>query len=111
MALKLRPLSDKIVVLPDDETKLSAGGLHLPHRANERPQVGRVIAVGPGKYNVAAPNQREDMPFEEGQRVFFGRYSGTELEIESPHRVVYIVLSALDVLAILDDDDDEAPTS
>jgi chaperonin GroES len=96
-AVNIRPLEDKIVVTLDDQEQTTASGLVIPDTAKEKPQQGKVVAVGPGKRS----EQTGDvipMDVEEGQNVLFSKYGGTEVKIDGNE---YLILSARDVLAIV----------
>ncbi len=121
MPLKLRPLSNRVVVLPDEREEQTESGLHVPSTAKEQPQTGKVVAIGPGymsefpvhRYTTGSPElskyelentgfERMPMSLGVGDRIFFGKYSGTELQIEHDK---FIVLRETDVLAIMVEDE------
>ncbi len=77
---KIRPLDDRVVVEPMDAEEITAGGIVLPDSAKEKPQRGTVIAVGPGK--LLESGQRSTLSVSVGDHVLFGKYGGTEVEIE-----------------------------
>jgi len=81
---RLRPLGDRAVVKPDDERSQSHGGIILPDNLKEKEPVrtGRVLRVGPGFRNIDDPTKREPVEAKEGDHVIFGRYSGTEVEVD-----------------------------
>jgi chaperonin GroES len=94
--MNLKPLGDRIVVKPEEETESrTASGLVIPDTAKEKPQLGKVMAVGPGEYK---DGERVPLDVEEGDTVFYSKYGGTEVKVEG---VDYLILSARDVLAIL----------
>lgn len=94
--MKLNPLGDRIVVKPkDDEETLTSSGLVIPDTAKEKPQLGDVLAVGPGEYK---DGERVPMDVSVGDVVFYSKYGGTEVKYEGDD---YLILSARDVLAIL----------
>ncbi len=95
MAIKIRPLKDRIVVRPVEEETRTAGGIYLPDTAKERPQKGEVIAVGPGKF-IESKGDRVPIPLKTGDKVFFGKYAGTEIRIDGDE---YKILEVKDVLA------------
>jgi chaperonin GroES len=95
--VKVQPLADRIVVEPLEETEEMRGGLYIPDTAKEKPQQGTVIAVGPGR--VSEEGERIPVELEEGQRVLYGKYSGTEVTIEG-HDLLIIKESY--VLAVID---------
>src|SRR5438270_3180051 len=79
--LKIRPLEDRVVVEPLEEEEKTAGGILLPDTAREKPQRGRVLAVGPGK--VSDDGKRQPMSVAVGDEVLYGRYAGNEVEVGS----------------------------
>ncbi len=96
--MKLKPLGDRIVVQPkeDDEAR-TASGLVIPDTAKEKPQLGEVLAVGPGNWNEDG-DERVPLDVSVGDLVFYSKYGGTEVKYEGDD---YLILSARDVLAIL----------
>jgi chaperonin GroES len=78
--VKVQPLADRVVVEPLEETEEMRGGLYIPDTAKEKPQQGTVIAVGPGR--VSDEGERLPVELEEGQRILYGKYSGTEVNID-----------------------------
>jgi chaperonin GroES len=77
--LKIRPLEDRVVVEPLEASDKTAGGILLPDTAKEKPQRGRVLAVGPGK--LRDDGQRSPLAVAVGDEVVYGRYSGNEIEV------------------------------
>jgi chaperonin GroES len=77
---KIRPLDDRVVVEPMDAEEMTAGGIVLPDTAKEKPQRGTVIAVGPGK--LLESGQRSSLSVSVGDQVLFGKYGGTEIEVD-----------------------------
>jgi chaperonin GroES len=94
---KLRPLHDRILVKRIEEEEVRRGGIIIPDTAKEKPQEGKVIAVGTGK--VTEDGKRIPMDVKAGDRVLFGKYSGSEVKIDD---VEYLILREEDVLGILD---------
>jgi chaperonin GroES len=94
--LKIRPLDDRVVVEPFEAEEVTSGGIVLPDSAREKPQQGQVIAVGPGKL-LEKTGERGQMSLKLGDRVFYGKYSGTEIEINGED---YVILRESDVLAV-----------
>lgn len=78
--MKLKPLDDRIVVRPLDAEERTAGGIVLPDSAKEKPQRGKVIAVGPGR--LLETGDRCAVEVEIGDEVLFGKYGGTDIEVE-----------------------------
>jgi chaperonin GroES len=92
----LKPLGDRIVVLPADRETVTASGILLPDTAKEKPQEGTVIAVGPGK--LLDTGDRVPPEIEQGARVLYSKYSGTEFKLDDKE---YLILSERDVLAVI----------
>jgi chaperonin GroES len=80
ISLKIRPLDDRVVVEPLEAEEVTAGGILLPDSAKQRPQRGRVLAVGPGKLN--DNGQRAALAVQKGDEVIYGRYSGSDIEVD-----------------------------
>jgi chaperonin GroES len=95
--MKLRPIGDKIIVEPEKEEEKTKSGIVLPDTAKEKPQKGKVIAVGPGK--VLDNGQRSPMEVKVGDTVIYSKYAGTEVKIEDKE---YLILSDRDILAIIE---------
>ena len=93
--MNLKPLDDRIVVKPNEAEKTTASGLVIPDTAKEKPQQGKVLAVGPGK---RAENSGELIPLgiDVGQTVLYSKYGGTEVTIDGDE---LLILSSRDVLA------------
>ena len=94
--IKIQPLEDRVVILPDDETANMRGGLYIPDTAKEKPTQGEVIAAGPGRFE---KGERIKMDLAAGDRVIYGKYSGTPFQLEDGTEV--IIIKASDVLAKL----------
>ncbi|RMF85848.1 MAG: co-chaperone GroES [Planctomycetota bacterium] len=94
--VKIRPLDDRVVVEPFEAEEVTSGGIVLPDTAREKPQQGKVIAVGEGKL-IEKTGQRGKMSLKVGDRVFYGKYSGTEIELNGKE---YVILRESDVLAV-----------
>jgi chaperonin GroES len=77
---KLRPLDDRVVVQPVEAEERTAGGIVLPDSAKEKPQRGKVVAVGPGK--LLDNGQRGQLSVAVGDEVIYGKYGGTDIEVE-----------------------------
>ena len=95
--MKVRPLHDRLIVKRIDEEDKTAGGIIIPDTAKEKPQEGRVIAVGPGKVN--KDGKVTPLDVEKGDRVLFSKYSGTEIKIDGEDR---LIMREDDILAIID---------
>jgi chaperonin GroES len=96
MAIKIKPLADRVVVQPIEETEQKKGSIIIPDTAKEKPQQGKIVAVGPGK--VSDEGKLIPMELKKGDVVLYGKYSGTEVTIESGE---YLILREGDVLAII----------
>ena len=94
--MKIKPLSDRILVIRVEEEKKTKGGILIPDTAKEKPQEGKVIAVGPGKMN--EKGERISMDVEKGDRVLFGKYSGNEIKIDG---VEHLIMREDDILGIV----------
>jgi chaperonin GroES len=94
--MKVRPLHDRLIVKRIDEEEKTAGGIIIPDTAKEKPQEGRVIAVGPGKVNEEGKVTPLDV--NKGDRVLFSKYAGTEIQLEG---VEHLIIREDDVLAVL----------
>ncbi|MGD2126179.1 MAG: co-chaperone GroES [Desulfobacteraceae bacterium] len=95
--MKVRPLNDRVVVLRIDEEEKTSGGIIIPDTAKEKPQEGKVVAVGSGKVN----DNGERMPLDvkAGERVLFGKYAGNEIDIDG---VEHLIMREDDILAIIE---------
>ena len=92
----IKPLGDRVVVKRIEEEPKTKGGIVLPDTAKEKPQKGKVIAVGTGR--VLKNGQRVPLEVKEGDIVVFAKYGGTEIEIDGEE---YVILSERDLLAVL----------
>jgi chaperonin GroES len=94
----IKPLEDRIVVSPLDAEQTTASGLVIPDTAKEKPQEGEVVAVGPGRFDDAG-SKRVPMDVKVGDVVLYSKYGGTEVKYAGEE---YLVLSARDVLAVIE---------
>jgi chaperonin GroES len=94
---KLRPLHDRILIKRVEEEEVRRGGIIIPDTAKEKPQEGKVIAVGTGK--VTDEGKKIPLDVKAGDRILFGKYSGSEVKIDDEE---YLILREEDVLGILD---------
>lgn len=94
--MKLKPLNDRVLVKRFEEGEEVRGGIVVPDTAKEKPQQGEVIAVGDGK--VLESGERLEMAVKKGDRVLFGKYSGSEVELNDEE---YLIMREDDVLGIL----------
>ena len=92
----VKPLSDRVVVRALEETEQMRGGLYIPDTAKEKPQQGEIVAVGPGKYD--ENGKRVPMDVKSGDKVLYGKYSGTEVTVEGEQ---LLILRESDVLAVI----------
>ncbi len=95
--MKVKPLNDRVLVLRMEEEEKTSGGIIIPDTAKEKPQEGKVIAVGPGKLN--DKGERIPMAVKENDRVLFGKYAGTDINIDG---VEHLILREEDILGILE---------
>ncbi|RMH17584.1 MAG: co-chaperone GroES [Gemmatimonadetes bacterium] len=95
-ATKIQPLADRVVVKALEEAEQMRGGLYIPDTAKEKPQQGEIIAVGPGK--LSEEGNRVPMDVEVGQKVLYGKYSGTEVTVDGEE---YLILREADILAVI----------
>src|SRR5687768_1440683 len=93
--IKIQPLADRVVVRPLEDTEEMRGGLYIPDTAKEKPQQGEIVAVGPGRFE---KGERVPLELRVGQRVLYGKYSGTEVTIEDEE---YLIIKESDVLAVI----------
>jgi len=96
MALNLKPLADWVVVEPIERDEVTASGIYVPETAKEKPQEGKVVAAGPGRRDESG--KRIEMDVQEGDRVLYAKYAGTEVKLQEKK---YLILKETDVLAIL----------
>src|SRR3954453_2294887 len=92
---KVAPLADRVVVKALEDTEQMRGGLFIPDTAKEKPQQGEIIAVGPGRYE---KNVRVPMELKVGDKVLYGKYSGSEVTIDAEQ---LLILRESDVLAVV----------
>ena len=87
MATSIKPLHDRLIIRRiDDASDKTAGGLYIPDTAKEKPQEGEVIAAGAGKYK--EDGSRQTLDVKEGDRVLFGKYSGSEIKIDGEELLI-----------------------
>ena len=95
--MKVKPLSDRVLVLRIDEDAKTSGGIIIPDTAKEKPQEGKVVAAGPGRLD--ENGKRIPMAVKKNDRILFGKYAGTEIQIEG---VEHIIMREDDILGILE---------
>lgn len=91
--VKVQPLEDRVVVIPSEEAESMRGGLYIPDTAKEKPTQGEVLAVGPGRIE---KGERVPMDLKVGDKVIYGKYSGTTITLEGEE---VVIIKASDVLA------------
>ena len=95
--MKIRPLNDRILVVRIGETEKTTGGIIIPDTAKEKPQEGKVVAVGPGKWD--DNGKRVPLEVKKGDRVLFGKYAGNEIKIDE---VEHLMMREDDILGIIE---------
>ena len=96
MSISLKPLGNRVVVEPIEQEEVTAGGIVLPETAKEKPQKGKVLAIGPGDRD--EDGKRIPMDVSEGDTVLFAKYSGTEIKVDGKK---LLILRETDLLAIV----------
>jgi chaperonin GroES len=94
--MNLKPLADRVVIKPSPAEEKTKGGIILPDTAKEKPVVGEVVAVGPGK--VADDGKKVAPEVKVGDKVLYGKYSGTEVTVEGTE---YLIMREADIFAIV----------
>jgi chaperonin GroES len=94
--MKMKPLADRVVIKPSPADEKSKGGIILPDTAKEKPVVGEIVAVGPGK--VTDDGKKIAMEVKVGDKVLYGKYSGTEVTVEGEE---YLIMREADIFAIV----------
>jgi chaperonin GroES len=95
--MKIRPLHDRVLVERIEEKEVRKGGIIIPDTAKEKPQEGKVVAAGTGK--VTEDGKRIPLDVKVGERILFGKYSGSEVKLDDKE---YLIMREEDILAILD---------
>lgn len=95
--MKIRPLQDRVIVKRIEEEEKTKGGIIIPDTAKEKPQEGRVIAVGKGK--ITEDGKVIPLDVKEGDRILFGKYAGTEIKIEGEE---HLIMREEDILGIVE---------
>ena len=96
-SVKVNPLADRVVVKALEESESMRGGLYIPDTAKEKPQQGEVVAVGEGKIDKDGTRQPPDV--KEGDRVLFGKYSGSEVKLDGEE---YLIMREDDILGVVE---------
>jgi chaperonin GroES len=94
--MNVKPLSDRVVVKPLEAEQKTAGGIIIPDNAKEKPQKGEVVAVGLGK--ISDNGQAIPMEVKKGDKVLYGKYSGTEVTVDGTE---YMIMRESDILAVI----------
>jgi chaperonin GroES len=94
--MKVKPLNDRVLVLRIDQEEKTAGGIIIPDTAKEKPQEGKVVAVGPGK--LSDKGERIPLDLKENDRVLFGKYAGSDIKIDG---VEHLILREDDMLGVI----------
>ena len=95
--MKFRPLHDRVLVRPLEQDERTSGGIIIPDTAKEKPQQGKVIAVGKGK--VKEDNSRQPLDVKDGDTILFGKYSGQDIKVDGEE---YLIMREEEVLAVLE---------
>jgi len=95
--MKMKPLGDRVLVKPTEEKEVKKGGIIIPDTAKEKPQEGEIIAVGPGKFDESG--KKIPMDVKAGDKTLYGKYSGTEVKIDSKE---YLIMHQDDILGIIE---------
>jgi chaperonin GroES len=95
--MKIRPLHDRVIVQRIQEEERTKGGIIIPDTAKEKPQEGKVIAVGPGK--ILENGTKVNLDVKVGDKILFGKYSGTEIKIEGDE---YLMMREDDILGVIE---------
>ena len=94
--MNVKPLADRVIVEPLEAAEKTAGGLYIPDNAKEKPQKGRITAAGPGKLSDTGSLMK--MEVKAGDTILYGKYSGTEVQIEGKE---YLIMRESDILAVI----------
>jgi chaperonin GroES len=94
--MNVKPLADRVIVKPLEAEQKTAGGIIIPDNAKEKPQKGEIVAVGNGK--IADNGDKVAMELKKGDKILYGKYSGTEVSIEGQE---YLIMRESDVLAVI----------
>ena len=96
--MKFKPLNDRVIATRVEEEQKTAGGIIIPDTAKEKPQEGKIVAVGPGKIDDQG-KKRIPLDVKKGDRILFSKYAGTEIKIDG---VEHIFMKEDDILAVID---------
>ncbi|HLG94313.1 MAG: co-chaperone GroES [candidate division Zixibacteria bacterium] len=95
--MQIRPLADRVVIKPIDETEVKKGGIIIPDTAKEKPQEGEIVEVGPGR--ITDDGKKISLEVKKGDKVLYGKYSGTEITVDNAD---YLILRETDILAVFE---------
>ncbi len=93
--MTVKPLADRVLIKPNEQTEMKKGGIIIPDTAKEKPQEGEVIEVGPGRVE---DGKLVPMEVKKGDRILYGKYSGTEVTVDNND---YLIMRESDILAII----------
>jgi chaperonin GroES len=96
MSISIKPLGNRVVVEPEEQEEMTSGGIVLPETAKEKPQKGKVLAIGPGERD--DDGKRVPLDVKEGDTVLFAKYSGTEIKLDDKK---VLIMRESDLLAIV----------
>ena len=97
MAIKLKPLADRVIVKQTEAEEKTKSGIYLPDAAQEKPTKGKVVSVGPGRLD--DNGKPMEIPVRVGDTVYYGKYSGTEVEVDGQK---FVILRESDLLGVLE---------
>ena len=95
--MKIRPLNDRLLVIREEEEQKSAGGIIIPDTAKEKPQRGKIVAVGAGK--IGEDGKRTPLEVKTGDRILFAKYAGTDIKLDG---VEHVFMREDDILSIVE---------
>lgn len=95
--MKVRPLGDKVLIKRTDSQEKTEGGIIIPDTASEKPQEGKVVAVGPGKTSESGKSIKLDV--KKGEKVLFGKFAGTEIKLDGED---YIIVEENEIVAVIE---------
>ena len=96
--MKLKPLADRVIVKPSEAEEKTKSGIYLPDAAKEKPTLGKVTAVGPGRINEET-GKRDELAVRVGDTVYYGKYSGTDVEVDGQK---FVIIRESDLLGVLE---------
>ena len=95
--MKLKPLFDRVVILPEQKENVTSSGIILPQTSQEAPQIGKIVAVGDGE---SLELDRSNMKVKVGDRVLYNKYAGNEIKLDGE---TYIVMRQIDLVGVFDE--------